>query len=104
MRTLRNRTYLSVPQGVGVLAVASPILALLCQMLTSSRQQHLKEVEKRVALTTECLSAISQIKLYAYEKYFSGRILAQRQKELNLMRKNVRSRSSLWMIMVSFVT
>ncbi|KAJ9110598.1 hypothetical protein QFC22_006716, partial [Naganishia vaughanmartiniae] len=66
--------------------------------MRESRQQQLKVMDKRVRLTTEVLSAIRQIKLYAYEAYFEKRMLSHRGQELARLRKNIRSRATLFMI------
>lgn len=60
-------------------------------------------LDRRVRLTTEVLSTIRQIKLYAYEGYFGRRITEYREKELARLRKRKRTGASLSMVMVSFV-
>ncbi|KAI5452228.1 hypothetical protein NCC49_000793 [Naganishia albida] len=90
--------------GIGILALASPIMAILYSDLTNTRQQQLKMMDRRVRLTTEVLSAIRQIKLYAYEGYFSKRITEYREKELARLRKRKRSAASLSMVMTLIPT
>jgi ABC-type multidrug transport system fused ATPase/permease subunit len=87
-------------QGVGIMALASPMMALFCSDLNKCRQQQLKMLDRRVRLTSEVLSTIRQIKLYAYEGYFSKRITEYREKELARLRKRKRSEASLSMLMV----
>lgn len=88
-------------QGVGILGLASPVMAFLSIDLTRCRQQQLKMLDARVRLTTEVLSAIRQIKLYAYEGFFGKRITEYREKELARLRKRQRSNASLSMVTVS---
>jgi L-ribulose-5-phosphate 3-epimerase UlaE len=76
-------------------------MAILYSDLTNTRQQQLKMLDRRVRLTTEVLSTIRQIKLYAYEGYFGKRITEYREKELARLRKRKRSGASLSMVMVS---
>jgi hypothetical protein len=76
-------------------------MALLYSALTDSRQQQLKMLDRRVRLTTEVLSTVRQIKLYAYETYFGDRIGEYREKELARLRKRSRSSASLTMLMAS---
>lgn len=76
-------------------------MAVLYSALTDSRQQQLKQQDRRVRLTTELLSIIRQVKLYAYEEYFGKRITAYRERELARLRKRNRSDASLTMLMVS---
>lgn len=76
-------------------------MAILYSVLTDSRQRQLKQQDRRVRLTTELLSVIRQIKLYAYEGYFGKRITVYREKELARLRKRNRSDASLTMLMVS---
>jgi hypothetical protein len=90
-----------VIKGFGLLSLASPVMALLYSALTDSRQQQLKMLDRRVRLTTEVLSTVRQIKLYAYETYFGDRIGEYREKELARLRKRGRSSASLTMLMAS---
>lgn len=78
-------------------------MAILFKDMRESRQQQLKVMDKRVRLTNEVLSAIRQIKLYAYEIYFEKRMVGLRGQELARLRKNIRSRATLSMITVSSV-
>lgn len=82
------------------MALASPMMALFCSDLNECRQQQLKMVDRRVRLTSEALSTIRQIKLYAYEGYFGKRITDYREKELARLRKRKKSEASLSMLMV----
>lgn len=91
---------LRLAQGVGIMALASPMMALFCSDLNECRQQQLKMVDRRVRLTSEALSTIRQIKLYAYEGYFGKRITDYREKELARLRKRKKSEASLSMLMV----
>jgi ATP-binding cassette subfamily C (CFTR/MRP) protein 1 len=70
------------------------MMALFTSDLTKSRQQQLKMLDRRVRLTTEVLSTIRQIKLYAYEGFFGKRISDYREKELARLRKRKRSEAS----------
>lgn len=76
------------------------MMALFTSELTKSRQQQLRMLDRRVRLTTEVLSTIRQIKLYAYEGFFGKRISAYREKELARLRKRKRSEASLAMLVV----
>ncbi|KAJ9090797.1 hypothetical protein QFC20_007824 [Naganishia adeliensis] len=80
--------------GVAIMALASPMMALFCSDLNECRQQQLKMLDRRVRLTSEALSTIRQIKLYAYEGYFGKRITDYREKELARLRKRKRSEAS----------
>ncbi|KAJ9097159.1 hypothetical protein QFC21_004828 [Naganishia friedmannii] len=84
--------------GIGLLAMSSPLMAIMFKDMRESRQQQLKVMDKRVRLTSEVLSAIRQIKLYAYEAYFEKRMLGHRGQELARLRKNIRARATLSMI------
>jgi ATP-binding cassette subfamily C (CFTR/MRP) protein 1 len=76
-------------------------MSILYSDLTNTRQQQLRMLDRRVRLTTEVLSTIRQIKLYAYEGYFGKRITEYREKELARLRKRKRIGASLSMVMVS---
>ncbi|KAJ9097158.1 hypothetical protein QFC21_004827 [Naganishia friedmannii] len=90
--------------GIGVLAVSAPFIASLTHGLVTTRQQQLKMVDRRVRLTTEILNAIRQIKLYAYESYFSKRVLDCRDQELARVRERMRIRATLQMVMTLLPT
>lgn len=100
MRLRRRVVDSSLFQGVGVLAISSPSIAIMTQGLVTTRQQQLKMVDQRVRLTTEILSNIRSLKLYAYETYFGDRILNCREKELARVRKRLRIRASMQMVTV----
>lgn len=72
----------------------------MTQGLVTTRQQQLRMVDQRVRLTTEILSNIRSLKLYAYETYFGNRILDCREKELARVRKRLRIRASMQMVTV----
>lgn len=57
-----------------------------------TRQQSI--VDERVRLMTEVMSNIRNVKLYAYEAFFSDRIAEYRQRELVELRKNGLNRST----------
>lgn len=76
------------------------MIAILYGALTHSRQQQLKQQDRRLRLTTELLSKIRQIKLYAYEDYFGKRVTSYREKELARLRKRSRSDASMTLLMV----
>jgi ATP-binding cassette subfamily C (CFTR/MRP) protein 1 len=92
---------LDIQQGLGLLLLASPLMAVLFASLTTARKLQLKTQDRRVRLTTEVLAMIRQIKLYAYESYFGKRIGSYREKELARLRKRNRDEASLEMLMVS---
>ncbi|KAJ9097144.1 hypothetical protein QFC21_004813 [Naganishia friedmannii] len=90
--------------GVGILASSSVIVRVLAKVLSDNRQHQLKLVDRRVRLVSEILSAIRQIKLYAYEHYFMQRLLRWRGKELDRVRTRMRDRALMQMIVTLIPT
>lgn len=88
-------------QGVGILLVVSPAIKLMADRLRANRKCQLKVVDKRVRLISEILQGIRSIKLYAYESYFTKRLLQYRRKELDFVRTKMRDRAIMQMIVVS---
>ncbi|KAG7527800.1 hypothetical protein FFLO_06590 [Filobasidium floriforme] len=79
--------------GVGVLFASSPILTAMMNQLIGSRQEQMKFIDERLRLLSEIFRSIRQIKLYAYEAFFSERIMKIREKELGRLKVNVWNRS-----------
>lgn len=75
--------------GVGVLFASSPILTAMMNQLIGSRQEQMKFIDERLRLLSEILKSIRQIKLYAYEAFFSERIIKIHEKELGRLKVNV---------------
>ena len=85
---------------MGILASSTAVVRVLAKVLSENRQHQLKLVDRQVRLVSEILSAIRQIKLYAYESYFIQRLLSWRGKELDRVRTRMRDRALMQMVVV----
>uniref|UniRef100_A0A4W6BTC4 ATP-binding cassette, sub-family C (CFTR/MRP), member 3 n=1 Tax=Lates calcarifer TaxID=8187 RepID=A0A4W6BTC4_LATCA len=74
----------SVLAGVAVMIMLIPFNAVIA-MKTRAYQMQYKD--ERIKLMNEILNGIKVLKLYAWENSFKEKVLAIRQKELNVLRK-----------------
>ncbi|KAG0220916.1 hypothetical protein BGX31_010388, partial [Mortierella sp. GBA43] len=72
--------------GVFAMVAMLPLQAWQARMYDRLQSQKLKAMDERVRLTTDILASMKIIKLYAWGKAFSDRILAVRQKELQALK------------------
>eukprot|EP00753_Platysulcus_tardus_P003847 PLAT12496.16.p1 GENE.PLAT12496.16~~PLAT12496.16.p1 ORF type:complete len:1587 (+),score=934.98 PLAT12496.16:2689-7449(+) len=73
--------------GVGVIAVMVPIQGRIARSIKAVQKQLMKQRDRRVDVTTEAMSAIKIIKLYAWEDGFRSKINSIRGEELRLLRR-----------------
>lgn len=59
----------------------------LCHHLSLSQVEQMQYKDSRIKLMNEILNGIKVLKLYAWENSFRDKVLAIRQKELNVLRK-----------------
>ncbi|XP_055357966.1 LOW QUALITY PROTEIN: ATP-binding cassette sub-family C member 10-like [Paramacrobiotus metropolitanus] len=68
--------------GVIFTVLLVPLNQLIASKISRQVERNLKERDARVKLMSEALSAIRVIKYYAWEKWFSARVDAVRQREM----------------------
>lgn len=79
----------STMAGVGFLLVFLPINSMvLAKLIRSFQGVQMKLKDSRLKLMNQILIGIRILKLYAWEDYFTEKILQIRQKELNNLRKS----------------
>ncbi|KAF9061129.1 P-loop containing nucleoside triphosphate hydrolase protein [Rhodocollybia butyracea] len=74
--------------GLGVLIFSLPIQTTLVYILVQQRQKGVKFTDARIRLTTEVLQGIRLLKLFAWERFYAGKITELRRGELNAVKKS----------------
>ncbi|EJD48473.1 P-loop containing nucleoside triphosphate hydrolase protein [Auricularia subglabra TFB-10046 SS5] len=72
--------------GLGVILVTFPIQAALLSYMMGSIIEGMKVHDKRIRVMQEVLQGIRSIKIYAWERFFAGKIGTHRAQELSLYR------------------
>jgi ATP-binding cassette, subfamily C (CFTR/MRP), member 1 len=70
-----------------VFVLGFPIQFVLVQIMFKARLASVVVTDKRVRLTTEVLSGIRLIKLYAWETFYGHQIMELRRKEIAKIRE-----------------
>lgn len=73
--------------GLAVTVIMIPLSTLVGKALGTSRREMLKHTDARVKLSTEIVTGIKAIKMYAWEDAYSERISDLREKELRQVRR-----------------
>ncbi|XP_061912298.1 ATP-binding cassette sub-family C member 3 isoform X1 [Entelurus aequoreus] len=77
----------SVLAGVAVMILLIPFNAVIAMKTRSYQVEQMQHKDARIKLMNEILNGIKVLKLYAWENSFKEKVLAIRQKELNVLRK-----------------
>uniref|UniRef100_A0A8C6PX67 ABC-type glutathione-S-conjugate transporter n=1 Tax=Nothobranchius furzeri TaxID=105023 RepID=A0A8C6PX67_NOTFU len=77
----------SVLAGVAVMVMLIPLNAFIAMKTRAYQVEQMQYKDERIKLMNEILNGIKVLKLYAWENSFKDRVLAIRQKELNVLRK-----------------
>ncbi|KAK7918825.1 hypothetical protein WMY93_010109 [Mugilogobius chulae] len=77
----------SVLAGVAVMILLIPLNAFIAMKTRAYQVEQMRYKDERIKLMNEILNGIKVLKLYAWEKSFIEKVLAIRQKELNVLRK-----------------
>ncbi|XP_059509838.1 ATP-binding cassette sub-family C member 3 [Stegostoma tigrinum] len=77
----------SVLAGVAVMILLIPFNAVIAMKSRSFQVQQMQHKDSRIKLMNEILNGIKVLKLYAWEASFEQKVLAIRQKELNILKK-----------------
>ncbi|XP_071329266.1 ATP-binding cassette sub-family C member 3 isoform X2 [Trachinotus anak] len=77
----------SVLAGVAVMIMLIPFNAVIAMKTRSYQVEQMQHKDARIKLMNEILNGIKVLKLYAWENSFKEKVLAIRQKELNVLRK-----------------
>ncbi|XP_056096294.1 ATP-binding cassette sub-family C member 3 [Rhinichthys klamathensis goyatoka] len=77
----------SVLAGVAVMVLLIPFNAFIAMKTRTYQVEQMKHKDDRIKLMNEILNGIKVLKLYAWETSFKEKILAIRQKELNVLKK-----------------
>lgn len=77
----------SVLAGVAVMILLIPFNAFIAMKTRAFQVEQMRYKDERIKLMNEILNGIKVLKLYAWEKSFIEKVLAIRQKELNVLRK-----------------
>ncbi|XP_037318939.2 ATP-binding cassette sub-family C member 3 isoform X1 [Pungitius pungitius] len=77
----------SVLAGVAVMVMLIPLNAVIAMKTRAFQVEQMQHKDSRIKLMNEILNGIKVLKLYAWENSFKEKILAIRQKELNVLRK-----------------
>ncbi|KNE67534.1 hypothetical protein AMAG_11989 [Allomyces macrogynus ATCC 38327] len=78
---------------VTILALASPLAGTVAGRIMSLRKATMVQVSARTKLTAETVGATKTLKLYGWTRFLRDRILAIREKELDLTRAALRINS-----------
>ncbi|KAM7382140.1 hypothetical protein PAMA_012825 [Pampus argenteus] len=77
----------SVLAGVAVMILLIPFNAVIAMKTRAYQVEQMQYKDARIKLMNEILNGIKVLKLYAWENSFKEKVLAIRQKELNVLRK-----------------
>ncbi|XP_047234005.1 ATP-binding cassette sub-family C member 3 isoform X2 [Girardinichthys multiradiatus] len=77
----------SVLAGVAVMVMLIPINAFIAMKTRAYQVEQMQHKDARIKLMNEILNGIKVLKLYAWENSFKDKVLAIRQKELDVLRK-----------------
>ncbi|XP_035519694.1 canalicular multispecific organic anion transporter 2 isoform X1 [Morone saxatilis] len=77
----------SVMAGVAVMIMLIPFNAVIAMKTRAYQVEQMQYKDSRIKLMNEILNGIKVLKLYAWENSFKEKVLAIRQKELNVLRK-----------------
>ncbi|XP_054612884.1 ATP-binding cassette sub-family C member 3 isoform X2 [Dunckerocampus dactyliophorus] len=77
----------SVLAGVAVMILLIPFNAVIAMKTRSYQVEQMQHKDARIKLMNEILNGIKVLKLYAWENSFKEKVLAIRQKELNVLKK-----------------
>uniref|UniRef100_A0A4W6BLH0 ATP-binding cassette, sub-family C (CFTR/MRP), member 3 n=1 Tax=Lates calcarifer TaxID=8187 RepID=A0A4W6BLH0_LATCA len=77
----------SVLAGVAVMIMLIPFNAVIAMKTRAYQVEQMQYKDERIKLMNEILNGIKVLKLYAWENSFKEKVLAIRQKELNVLRK-----------------
>lgn len=77
----------SVLAGVAVMVMLIPLNAVIAMKTRAYQVEQMQHKDARIKLMNEILNGIKVLKLYAWETSFRDKVLAIRQKELNVLRK-----------------
>ncbi|XP_076024056.1 ATP-binding cassette sub-family C member 3 isoform X2 [Genypterus blacodes] len=77
----------SVLAGVAVMILLIPLNAVIAMKTRAYQVEQMQYKDSRIKLMNEILNGIKVLKLYAWENSFKEKVLAIRQKELNVLRK-----------------
>ncbi|XP_029134337.1 ATP-binding cassette sub-family C member 3 isoform X2 [Labrus bergylta] len=77
----------SVLAGVAVMIMLIPLNAVIAMKTRAYQVEQMQYKDSRIKLMNEILNGIKVLKLYAWENSFKEKVLAIRQKELNVLRK-----------------
>ncbi|TMS22599.1 Canalicular multispecific organic anion transporter 2 [Larimichthys crocea] len=77
----------SVLAGVAVMVMLIPFNAVIAMKTRAYQVEQMQHKDARIKLMNEILNGIKVLKLYAWEDSFKEKVLAIRQKELNVLRK-----------------
>uniref|UniRef100_A0A3B4UB65 ATP binding cassette subfamily C member 3 n=1 Tax=Seriola dumerili TaxID=41447 RepID=A0A3B4UB65_SERDU len=77
----------SVLAGVAVMIMLIPFNAVIAMKTRTYQVEQMQHKDARIKLMNEILNGIKVLKLYAWETSFKEKVLAIRQKELNVLRK-----------------
>ncbi|KAL4252214.1 ATP-binding cassette transporter C [Abortiporus biennis] len=88
--------------GLGVLLFGFPLQMVLMRFMFDQRKAGVAITDSRVRLTTEILSGIRLIKLYAWEKFYAHKVDKVRVRELTTIGKAALARATL-ISLVAFI-
>ncbi|XP_077481255.1 ATP-binding cassette sub-family C member 3 isoform X2 [Stigmatopora argus] len=77
----------SVLAGIAVMILLIPFNAVIAMKTRAYQVEQMQHKDSRIKLMNEILNGIKVLKLYAWENSFKGKVLAIRQKELNVLKK-----------------
>uniref|UniRef100_A0A8D0DC52 ABC-type glutathione-S-conjugate transporter n=1 Tax=Sander lucioperca TaxID=283035 RepID=A0A8D0DC52_SANLU len=77
----------SVLAGVAVMIMLIPLNAVIAMKTRAYQVEQMQYKDSRIKLMNEILNGIKVLKLYAWENSFKEKVLAIRQKELQVLRK-----------------
>ncbi|XP_077406386.1 ATP-binding cassette sub-family C member 3 isoform X2 [Vanacampus margaritifer] len=77
----------SVLAGVAVMILLIPFNAVIAMKSRAYQVEQMQYKDSRIKLMNEILNGIKVLKLYAWENSFKEKVLAIRQKELNVLKK-----------------
>lgn len=72
-----------------VLILSLPVQTTLVLIMLNQRKKGVKITDSRIRLTTEVLQGIRLLKLYAWERFYVGKITDLRKGELDAIRKSM---------------
>ncbi|XP_030745870.1 probable multidrug resistance-associated protein lethal(2)03659 [Sitophilus oryzae] len=84
--------------GVGVLLIIVPVQIYVAKLIKNMRLDLCKKTDERLQTTQETLSAMKIIKMYTWERIFSGKVEERRRLEMTFLMRSLYLRTANFIV------